>query len=128
MTYQPARYADYASAPCVAIVDGKRCGRRWRQAHPCTWGWDPVTGLGVDGPYVVLCGIHRRAYGRMRGGARESGGCPRMRVVGGWLGAYNKHNYGDAVFAAATGWRAAPRWLRHRRDGVLFGAGRTDAL
>lgn len=114
LTTQP----DYHSGRCSAITRaGKRCTGRWNSAMCCLFRADPTTGLSTLGPNIVLC--HRHAY--------RSYHPVRVRVVGGWLGAANKHGYGSAVYEHKDGWQAATAWLRHAR-GFAFGENRSDWL
>lgn len=105
----------YAGARCVAITArGKRCTRHWGSAYNCSWQWDPIKGIGIDGPRVVLCRQHSNmAHEAIAGGVR-------IRIVCGWFGAYNQHKYGSAVWSAPSGWKPAKAWWAHRRD-VTFG-------
>lgn len=106
----------YVNARCAAITKaGHRCTGRWASALPCTFAWDPVKGVGIDGPWIVLCHRHRtwQERGRVGGG--------RIRLVhGGWLGAANQYGYGSAAFSSRTGWKPARWWWRRRSD-VVFG-------
>lgn len=106
---------DYAKARCAAIKrDGERCTGGWRTAVPCMFEWDPIAGRGTDAPYVVLCWRHSaRWWDRKNGG-------PRLRVVDGWLGPYNEHSYGSAVWDAPDGWHPA-KWWWSRRGECRFG-------
>lgn len=106
----------YHLARCVAIQrNGKRCRGPWRSAYTCTFMWDPVTGVGIDGPRIVLCARHRRIWEERQ--PRTS----RIRVWRGWLGPHNEYGYGAAVFARETGWVAA-RWWGDRAKPMRFGS------
>lgn len=110
--------ASIYNGTCCAVVNGRRCARWFAQARPVLWRWDPSSGIGDSGPYVVLCRIHARKYQRTLEPFRNRTGAlaPRMRIAGGWLGPYNRHNYGDAVWSHASTetWRPAAAWWRHR--------------
>lgn len=115
---------DYAHAQCAAITKaGRRCSGRWSTALPVTFAWDPVTGRGTDGPWVVLC--HRHRHWDYEGGISAG---KRYRIAhDGWLGASNKYNYGSSVFAAPDGWAPAAWWWAHRRASTFGDVGRRDA-
>lgn len=104
----------YADAQCAAITaSGKRCGGGWKCALPVTFAWDPIKGVGIDGPMVVLCHRHLHWTDSIRKGKR-------FPVAHGWLGAGNIHGYGSAVWAKAEGWEVAP-WYWQRRSHMKFG-------
>jgi hypothetical protein len=106
--------ADYANARCCAITGkGKRCTGGWSTAAPCTFAWDPVTGIGRSGPWIVLCHRHRRwIWGA--DGIRQGRRFPVVHR--GWLGASNEYNYGTSVLSAPTGWVAARWWGKHSHE------------
>lgn len=113
---------DYANARCCAIMrNGKRCRGGWASAEPVTFAWDPIKGVGTNGPYAVLCGRHRRVRARKRP--------QRIRVVHGWLGGYNQYDYGSAVFRGPelTEWRPSAWWWARRQPCRFGERGRTDA-
>jgi hypothetical protein len=114
---------DYANARCCAIRadSGKRCRGRWATALPCTFAWDPITGVGVDGPWVVLCYRHRRVWERRRVSKI------RMRVFRGWLGPANTYWYGTAVLRDHVSWLPAAWWWARRRDTTFGEMHRRDA-
>lgn len=109
---------DFSLVTCCALVYGKRCGR-FRAAHPCIWRSSPTSGDSTQGPRVVLCRMHANKYERNRPA--------RLRIVNGWLGPYNEHNYGSSEWSRERGWTPAARWWRHRSE-ARFGEDRRDAL
>lgn len=111
--YRLGTTREFHNAQCAAITRaGHRCTGRWATSVPCTFGWDAVTGDGVDGPHVVLCHRHR---GFVYSDAIKSG-ARILLVHGGWLGAANCHGYGTAVYASRTGSRPARWWWLRRRE------------
>lgn len=111
---------DYANARCCAIKrDGHRCRGRWASAEPIMFAWDAVKGVGIDGPYAVLCWRHRDVRARRRPG--------RIRVFRGWLGGANKYDYGSCVFRSQTGWRPAAWWWTRRMPSRFGAPNRRDA-
>lgn len=116
-------YTDCAIARCVAITRaGHRCTGRWSSAVPCTFAWDPIGGVGIDGPWIVLC--HRHRWWTHERGVRTGA---RFRVAHGWLGAANKHGYGTAVFARRHGMRPAAWWWARRCEARFGQPSRRDA-
>jgi hypothetical protein len=114
---------DYCNAQCVAITHaGKQCTGRWSSALPCMWQWDPVKGVGIEGPHIVLCHRHRHWSEPKR---LET---VRFPVVAGWFGAYNEHGYGSAVWSAPTGWTPAAEWWAQRSACNFGGPFRRDAF
>ncbi len=115
--------SDYANARCAAITRaGKRCSGRWATALTILFGWDPISGHGVDGPYCVLC--HRHRHYTYEKGIRNG---RRFRIVHGWLGGANKYNYGASVWSSRTGWKPAKWWWARRQEMTFGGQARRDA-
>ena len=114
---------DYARGRCCAIRDdnGRRCNGRWATAVPCSFAWDPVNGVGIDGPWAVFCYRHRRRVYRLK----ETNA--RVRVFRGWLGPANKYGYGTCVFRDRKSWRAAAWWWARRKDSQFGQSHRRDA-
>jgi hypothetical protein len=120
------RADNYASGRCCAVRadNGRRCGGRWALAVPCTFAWDPVNGVGIDGPWAVFCWRHRRVYYRRH----DRNKMERIRVTGGWLGPANEYGYGSCVFRSKTSWKPAPRWWALRTPSEFGQRHRTDSL
>ena len=114
---------DYARGRCCAIRDdnGRRCNGRWATAVPCSFAWDPVNGVGIDGPWAVFCYRHRRPVYRLK----ETNA--RVRVFRGWLVPANKYGYGTCVFRDRKSWRAAAWWWARRKDSQFGQSHRRDA-
>jgi hypothetical protein len=106
----------------VAITHaGKRCSGGWASALHPLFAWDPIAGIGRDGPSIVLCHRHRHYAYRSKPDARH-------RIVGGWIGPANRHGYGYAVWSTRTGWKHAAAWLRLSRPCKAGDRTRTDAI
>ena len=87
---------DYWNARCCALTKaGRRCTGRWASAVGCLFEWDPIKGVGIEAPMVVLCHRHRHYVWNPDG--VKSG--RRFRLAhGGWLGCMNRYGYGTAVW------------------------------
>lgn len=112
---------EFAHGRCVYMIPGYgRCHGAWKSAQQACWQWDPIEGVGVEGPHVVLCRAHANVFARYKS--------QRVRIVGGWLGAANQYGYGCAVWDGETGWTPAPEWWAHRSVARFGAAGRRDAV
>jgi hypothetical protein len=69
----------HPTAGCVALtVRGRRCGRPHMSEVGILFTWDPVKGVGIGGPNVTLCRMHR-----YMGDVAQA---ERFEIVGGWIG------------------------------------------
>ena len=83
----------YSTFGCLAITArGNRCGHRHQVEVPVTFAWDPVRGVGVGAPSIMLCRMHDYLW--------SLDVSDRVQIVGGWMG--RAWNPGAKVWTVMT--------------------------
>lgn len=110
---------------CMCMTKkGNRCSRSSSWTMGVCFGWDPIKGLGVDGPDLKMCRQHGDA-------TFDKPPEHRIRVIAGWYGRiFNQQakvwTVMCSVFLHPTRHVYSPLWWRFRLPSEFGGPERKD--